>query len=126
LTLAHIDARLRALGGHPRMRAHARALGRTLLGIEGHLFDVYLTGAREDAFQHPVRILGRLCVLLRVVEHSSDYAPTSQDVAVYRDLDGELAAARNRLREVVQTEVAAFNRRLSQHGLSGLVVIRRT
>ncbi len=126
VTLAHIEARLKVLGDHPGTLGKARALGRALLADEGHLFDVYLTGAREDAFQHPVQILGRLCVLLKAVEHSADYPPTDSDVAVYRLLAHQLAQARQRLRAIVTGQVAPFNHRLVTQGLGGVIVVHRS
>jgi hypothetical protein len=126
LTLAHLESRLKVLGNHPGTLRKAHTLGRALLADEGHLFDVYLTGAREDAFQHPVRILGRLAVLLKAVEHSADYPPTDSDVAVYRLLAHEIKQARERLHVIVETQVAPFNRRLASQGLSGVIVVHRS
>ena len=126
LTLAHLEARLKVLGDHPVTLEDARRLGRALLADEGHLFDVYLTGAREDAFQHPVQILGRLAVLLKAVEHSADYPPTNSDVAVYRLLEGQLARARGRLQVIERTQVASFNRRLLAKGLGGVILVHRS
>jgi len=62
-----------------------------LVGIEGHLFDIYLTGAREDAFRQPMQSFGRLSALLRQVEDaSSDNAPTEQQMAAFKVLDAKL------------------------------------
>lgn len=126
LTLSHIEARLRVLGDHPATLAMGEKLSRTLLADEGRLFDVYLTGAREDAFQHPVRILGRLAVLLRAVEHSSDYPPTDADRAVFRVLAGQLTRARARFHAILHHEVQAFNRRLIARGLSAIILVHHT
>ena len=120
-TLSGIEARLVADGNHPVTLAQARHLGQVLLGVEGRLFDVYLTGAREDAFRHPMEIYGRLCALLKDVEDSADYPPTDQDRAVFRILRHDLQAVGIRFREVQQKEVAPFNRRLEGRGLAGVV-----
>ena len=120
-TLAGIEARLVADGNHPATLARARHLGAVLLGVEGRLFDVYLTGAREDAFRHPMEIYGRLCALLKDVEDSADYPPTDSDRVVYRILEGDLRSVQARFAAVLHKEVAPFNRRLEGRGLAGVV-----
>src|SRR5881296_1281984 len=61
----------------------ADSLDRKAQAIEGALFDVHLTGAREDAFRNPTQLYERLAALQSdVAENSSDFAPTTQQVAV--------------------------------------------
>jgi photosystem II stability/assembly factor-like uncharacterized protein len=86
------------------------------VALEGHLFDVNLTGAREDSFRAPMRLYGRLAALLSdVAENSADFAPTTQQQTVHDVLHqrmeqaaaafdawmhGDLARLRARMREV--------------------------
>jgi hypothetical protein len=69
-----------------------------------------------------VRIGGQLSYLAGGIA-SSDFAPTTQQRAVYRLLQQELRATRTALEELVRNDVAAFNRLLSRRGL-GTVDVR--
>ncbi len=92
-TLHRLEARNSRRPGSPFLAA-ARNYGRRARAVEGALFDIDLTGAREDAFRHRMRLYGQLCALLKDVEsESADYAPTRQDVAAFRVLDRRLATA---------------------------------
>ncbi len=93
-TLHRLEARAsRHRPPSPFFRA-ARNYGRRARAVEARLFDIDLTGAREDAFRHPMRLYGQLCALLNEVENeSADEAPTSQDTAAFRTLERRLSAA---------------------------------
>ncbi|EQD47789.1 glycosyl hydrolase, BNR repeat-containing protein, partial [mine drainage metagenome] len=125
-TLAGIEARLQADRDHPATLSRARHLGGVLLGVEGQLFDVYLTGAREDAFRHPMQIYGRLCALLKDVEDSADYPPTDSDRVVFGILKRDLRAVEMRFATVEREAVAPFNQYLEKRGLAGVVPVGRT
>lgn len=68
--------------------ARARELNRRVIEIESNLFDVHLTGAREDAFRNPMKLYGRLSALgSDIMYNGADFAPTQQQVEVYEELD---------------------------------------
>ena len=84
-----------------------------LIAVEGDLFDVHLTGAREDAFRNPTKIYGRLSALLSdVAENGADFPPTSQQQEVNTLLQQRLGAAATKLANLLQTDVAAFRTQL--------------
>ena len=65
----------------------ARDMDEQLYQIESHLFDVKLTGAREDAFRNPNKIYGRLAALgSDLTRFGADFKPTNQQVEVYKVL----------------------------------------
>ena len=65
----------------------ARDMDLKLYEIESHLFDVKLTGAREDAFRNPNKIYGRLAALGSDLNRFGvDFKPTNQQVEVYKVL----------------------------------------
>lgn len=65
----------------------ARDMDDKLYQIESHLFDVKLTGAREDAFRNPNKIYGRLAALgSDLTRFGADFKPTNQQVEVYEVL----------------------------------------
>ena len=69
----------------------ARDMDVRLYEIESHLFDVKLTGAREDAFRNPTKIYGRLSALgSDLTRYGADFKPTNQQVEVYEVLSNRL------------------------------------
>ncbi len=69
----------------------ARDMDLRLYEIESHLFDVKLTGAREDAFRNPNKIYGRLAALgSDLTRYGADFRPTNQQVEVYEVLSDRL------------------------------------
>jgi photosystem II stability/assembly factor-like uncharacterized protein len=107
-TLHRLEARA-SRGRNSAILAAARSYDRRARKVEGALFDIHLTGAREDAFRHRMRLYGQFCALLKDVEsESADYAPTSQDVAAYRILAGRLGRALARVRAVLRTPPAVL------------------
>ena len=57
----------------------AEELEQYALSVEARLFDVLMTGAREDAFRHPMKLYGRYGALGNDVGNdSADFRPTDQ------------------------------------------------
>ena len=91
----------------------ARDLEQKLIGVEGELFDVNLTGGREDAFRNPMKLYGRLSALLSdALENGADFAPTSQQQAVNQLYQQRLGDAAKRLGDLLQQDVAQFRQQL--------------
>lgn len=98
---------------HILIRANQR-----LRAIEGRLFDIYLTGSREDAFRQPMRLYGRLSALLKEVENaSSDYAPTVQQITAHELLQKRLDSQMKRYHHFIDLHIPALNRALSRSGI---------
>ena len=75
----------------PKKKAAAYKMDRKLYEIESNLFDVKLTGAREDAFRNPNKIYGRLAALgSDLTRFGADFKPTNQQVEVYQILSDRL------------------------------------
>ena len=75
----------------PNKKAAAYKMDRKLYEIESNLFDVKLTGAREDAFRNPNKIYGRLAALgSDLTRFGADFRPTNQQVEVYQILSERL------------------------------------
>jgi hypothetical protein len=92
-----------------RLAARADSLDRRAIAVEGGLFDVHLTGAREDAFRHPMQLWGRLAALQSdVSENSADFAPTSQQIAVNDLFRQRLAEASTRFGDLMGKDLPAF------------------
>ncbi len=88
-------------------------LEQKLIAVEGDLFDVNLTGGREDAFRNPMKLYGRLSALLSdALENGADFAPTSQQQAVNQLYQGRLGDAAQRFGQLLQQDMAQFRQQL--------------
>jgi len=109
LTAQLRDSALVADSGAKRMAALADSLERRAIRVEGALFDVNLTGAREDAFRNPIQLYGRLAALQSdMAENGADFAPTTQQLAVHDVLAGRLAEATARFADLMTKAIPQF------------------
>src|SRR5438445_5867520 len=113
--LADLSGQLRsdtALTGDSSAKRIARLAGpadRHASAVEGVLFDVHLTGAREDAFRSPMQLYGRLAALQSdMAENGADFAPTAQQLAVHDVLARRLADATARFSDLMTKTVPQF------------------
>ena len=105
-----------------RLAVGADSLARQAVDVEGALFDVHLTGSREDAFRHPMQLWGRLAALQSdVSENGADFAPTTQQLAVNELLAGRIGEAAARLAQLWNQAVPAFRAALARAALPGVL-----
>ena len=82
--------------------------------IAGSLYDIHLTGAREDAFRSPMKLYGRLSALASEINSSGiDFKPTDQQGAVYEVLNLRLQKTKGAFDELINHDIAAFNKQLN-------------
>ena len=75
-----------------------------LWALEGKVHDVYQTGAREDIFRNPAKLLERfLAVSKESFMASADFKPTDQDIEVYDKLNTDL--------QIVMKEYSSFKQK---------------
>ena len=117
------DSALVTDSGAKRIAALADSLDRRMIRAEAMLFDVNLTGAREDAFRNPMQLYGRLAALQSdLAENGADFAPTTQQVAVHDVLAQRLADASTRFAELMTKTVPAFAEELRKTPLRDVLV----
>ncbi len=86
--------------------------------IASALYDIHLTGAREDAFRSPMKLYGRLSALASdITGHGVDFKPTDQQREVYAVFDKRLKAAEDRFKTFTTTDVEALNKQLKKSSL---------
>jgi len=86
-----------------------------LLDVEGRLFDVHLSGAREDAFRNPMKLFGRMSALASDVGASSaDFRPTDQQVQVHGILQERLEEASKLMDALLSGDLPTLNAKLAE------------
>ena len=103
----------------------AEALEQQAIDAEGHLYDIHLSGAREDAFRAPMKLYGRLSALASDVgANGADFSPTTQQVEVHAVLRQRLENARELFRALMDTDAPAFRQMLAELGLPDIISMR--
>lgn len=96
----------------------AKALSKTAQSIAGSLYDIHLTGAREDAFRSPMQLYGRLSALASdLTGHGIDFKPTDQQREVQVIFNKRLKAVEETFQKFIKTEVVELNKQLKKSKL---------
>jgi photosystem II stability/assembly factor-like uncharacterized protein len=89
--------------------AQAEMLNKRVIEIESNLYDVNLTGAREDAFRNPMKLYGRLSALgSDIMYNGADFAPTQQQVEVFGELEQRFEDTREAYNAYVEEQLIPF------------------
>ncbi len=116
------DSALAGDANAKRLAGLADSLDRRAVAVEGVLFDVHLTGAREDAFRNPMQLYGRLAALESdVAENGADFPPTTQQIAVNELFRGQLGEASLRFADFMAKAVPAFAAELRRAPLKDVI-----
>ncbi len=82
--------------------------------VASSLYDIHLTGAREDAFRSPMKLYGRLSALASDLSASGiEFKPTNQQRAVYEVLNKRLMTSKEDFDDLISKDIEQFNRRLN-------------
>ncbi|MCC6318772.1 MAG: glycosyl hydrolase [Gemmatimonadaceae bacterium] len=91
---------------------------RKVLTIEGKLYDITLTGAREDAFRSPNQLYEKLASVGSDVSASSaDFRPTDQQGEVYTLLRQQLDGLKAQFAQLVAGDLTLFAQKAARLGL---------
>ncbi len=86
--------------------------------ISGSLYDIHLTGAREDAFRSPMKLYGRLSALASDIGgFGADFKPTDQQREVYAIFNTRLKDVDAKFKKFVEVEVEQLNAQLKKSEL---------
>ncbi len=86
----------------------AKALNEKLTAVEIELYQVK-NQSGQDPLNYPIKLNNKIAALGGSVA-GSDTQPTDQQVAVYEDLVGKINAQLDKLKQVMATDVPAFNK----------------
>jgi photosystem II stability/assembly factor-like uncharacterized protein len=98
----------------------AEQIGANLLEIEQHLFRTRVTGRGQDGVRWSPQIAEKLGYLANEVD-GSDFQPTTQQVAVHDELKEQAATYRQRLKLLLEKDVAGFNALLRQRNVPNII-----
>jgi photosystem II stability/assembly factor-like uncharacterized protein len=105
-----------------RVIAEAGRLLDEAISVEGTLYDINLTGAREDAFRNAMRLYGRFSALANDVGATgADFSPTVPQQEVHEVLTERLGETRRRFDALMSQEVEALNRMLRDRRLPVII-----
>ncbi len=111
---AELRAMTKELKEKPLLAA-AQALDAKATNLAAQLYDIHLTGAREDAFRNPVQLYERLLALASDIGGSGiDFRPTGPQREVYAGFSAKLKKAQAEFRAVLEQDIPAFNSRLKK------------
>jgi photosystem II stability/assembly factor-like uncharacterized protein len=100
----------------------ATDLEQKAMDVEGNLFDIHLTGAREDAFRSPMKLYGRLSALASDLNRNgADFPATEQQVEVHQQFKEQLAEYRLLYQQLMTADRAAFRRLLRELGVPDII-----
>lgn len=84
--------------------------------IASKLYDIHLTGAREDAFRSPIKLYGRLSALASDINSSGiDFKPTNQQGEVFEVLDERLKSAIQQFDKMINKDIKKFSKLLEKN-----------
>ncbi len=95
------------------------AVEKRVIEIEGKLYDIALTGAREDAFRTPNQLYEKLASVGSDVSASSaDFRPTEQQTAVYGMLRDQLDVLKKQFAGLMANDLSAFAAKAAKLGVT--------
>ncbi len=118
--LVDLQERLEELDHGPEILAAIHELEGKLMELEGHFFDLRLTGARQDTLRWKRLLYARIGHLAASLSRA-DYSPTDQQLELLAELKEELAGHRRRFEEL-QGNVADFNQALQEQGIETVIL----
>jgi len=117
--LDQVTQRAAGQSGEQAIRAQADTLRRRLSAVEEEIYQVR-NRSSQDPLNYPIKLNNRIAALAGVAA-SADARPTDQAVEVFGILSGLLQAQLDRLEQIVQTDVPAFNQLVRDSNVPALI-----
>ncbi len=100
----------------PGLEEDGTEIKAALSAVEGEIYQVR-NRSNQDPLNFPIKLNNKLAALMGVVESAED-RPTDQSYEVFDYLSGLLQSELDRMNEILEVDLPAFNRRLEEMGLS--------
>ncbi len=94
-------------------------LDEKLLTVEEELTETRLTGRGQDALRWPSRLVSKLTHLATGIS-TADFSPTTQQVAVHEMFQKQIRELRQKVEELLSTELTAFTSLLKEKGIANV------
>jgi hypothetical protein len=115
-------AQLTLMNDDEQIASKAKELEDKILEVEGMLFDVNLTGAREDAFRNPMKLYGRISALSSDIGgFGADFKPTNQQMEVYGQFRKQLDDIQVQYKRLMDEEIPKFNQYLMSRDIQTIL-----
>ena len=118
--LADLKSALGPAESTSSIRTAADELNKKLIEIEDNLIRLKVTGRGQDGVRWSPKLAEKIGYLANEVE-SSDFEPTTQQVAVHDELKEQAATYQQRLKLLLEKEVASFNALLRQRNVPNVI-----
>ncbi|MCP4901350.1 MAG: sialidase [bacterium] len=105
----------------PEVSRGIAELDEKLIGVEGKLIQLKITGRGQDGIRWPAMLGAQLAYLAESMS-TSDYPPTQSQLEVKEVLEAELKALQSAYQKLMTEDVVAFNRMLAGEGLAGMLL----
>ena len=103
------------------IRKAADDLAEKLIAAEGKVLQLKATGRGQDDVRWPTRLAGKISYLADETE-SSDFPPTTQQVAVGEELKKQADQFQQEYQQLIAKDVAAFNAMLREKNIPNIMV----
>jgi hypothetical protein len=97
-----------------------KTLDEKLIGVEGNLVQLKLTGGSQDILRWPMKLYGKVSMLAGSVA-SGDFGPTEQSREVHAMYKEMIADYQAQLKALLEKDISDFNDMLKQKDLQGIV-----
>ncbi len=115
------EHRTQELPDHEAIARLGRSIKEKLFPVEDELIQ-FKAKSRQDTLNYPAKLNAKLATLGGVVS-SADAAPTRQECELFDDLVARIDIQVERLQEIIDTEVKAFNERIHESGIPAIIPI---
>ncbi len=117
------------LPGASEILDSAKSLDSKIQNVEDRLFQKYLAADDQKTYAAPMQLYMKFLWLAGEVGDgagdvagSPDFAPTDQDVAVFKVLEGRLADAEAEYANLMTSTIPAFNNMLREKGIMAIIL----
>ena len=108
------------LRGNADVKTAADDLDKKLIDIEDNLIQRKFTGQGQDTTRYPPKLISKINYLAGGVS-SGDFAPNTQQKEVQGMFESQLSSLRKRLDDVVNGDLANFNRMLREKNIGNVI-----
>ncbi|HLW99894.1 MAG TPA: hypothetical protein VKR82_14695 [Candidatus Acidoferrales bacterium] len=120
--IAALEKQLGTDDASKTIRKAADDLAAKLIEAEGKVVQLKTTGRGQDDVRYLPMLLQKISYLAEEVANSSDFPPTTQQVAVQRELKQDGDKSQQELQQLLDKDVAAFNAMLREKNITNIIV----